>query len=211
MKRANTLRTRFLLQIANCKLQTANLRARWRRVGTNFSQRSALHPSSFIPHPAQKRHKGFSILEVILALAILAGAMTVLGELARMGMRNARMTQDLTRAQLLCESKMAEFTSGITYPQAVTGAVFDTIDQQSDIQWVYSVMTEQIDQYGLIALTVTVSQSLPPEKHPATFTLVRWIPDPNIAATATSTSTQQTGATTSMQQTGATSAGTGGQ
>ncbi len=130
--------------------------------------------------------------------------MTVLGELARMGMHNAKLTQDLTRAQLLCESKMAEFTSGITLPQQVTGAAFDSIDQDSDIQWMYSVGEEQIDQYGLIALTVTVSQNLPAEQHPATFTLVRWITDPNISQSTTSTSTQQSG--TSSTGTGSSNA-----
>lgn len=140
---------------------------------------------------ASNRRNAFSILEVILALAILAGAAAVLGELARLGLRNAKLAQDLTRAQFLCQSKMAEFTSGITIPQSVSGAAFDSIDQNSDIPWLYSVELEQIDQDGLIALRVTVSQNLPATQRPASFTLVRWMPDPTI--TQSTDSTQESG------------------
>jgi general secretion pathway protein I len=56
---------------------------------------------------------GFSLLEVILALAILTGAVAVLGEIVRLGIRNAQVARDTTQAQLLCESKLAEITAGI--------------------------------------------------------------------------------------------------
>ena len=36
------------------------------------------------------RPQGFTLLEVILALALLAGAMAMLGELCRLGLRNAQ-------------------------------------------------------------------------------------------------------------------------
>lgn len=154
----------------------------------------------------RRNREAFSILEVILALAILAGAITVLGEVARMGLRNAKNAQDLTRAQLLCKSKMAEYTSGITVPQAIQGAAFDAIDQDgnSNIQWVYSVEMEQIDQDGLIALRVTVSQSLPTAQHPVYFSLMRWITDPGI--TSSTDSSQQN--TTQQSSTSTTGTGT---
>jgi hypothetical protein len=90
---------------------------------------------------------------------------------------------------------MAEFTSGVTTPQTTQSTPFDSIDQDSGIQWVYSVEMEQIDQDGLIALRVTASQDLPAVQRPATFTLVRWIPDPSL--TQSSSSTQQSSASTS--------------
>jgi len=156
---------------------------------------SDFHDTASCEAAAHKLRKGFSLLEVILALAILTGAIAVLGELGRLGFHNARLTQDLTRAQLLCESKMAEFTSGVTTPQTTQSTPFDSIDQDSSIQWVYSVEMDEIDQDGLIALRVTVSQDLPAVQRPATFTLVRWIPDPSL--TQSSSSTQQSSASTS--------------
>ena len=68
---------------------------------------------------------GFSILEVILALAILGGSIAVLGELASRGLHNAQVAADLAHAQLLCESKLAEITAGITFPDPVQNARFD--------------------------------------------------------------------------------------
>jgi hypothetical protein len=47
-----------------------------------------------------KKKKAFSILEVILALAILTGAIAVLGELGHFGFLNAKASQDITRAQV---------------------------------------------------------------------------------------------------------------
>jgi hypothetical protein len=150
------------------------------------------------------KKKAFSILEVILALAILTGAIAVLGEIGHFGFRNAKASQDLTRAQLLCESKMAEFTSGVSIPQAVQGVAFDTIDQDSNMPWVYSVDMDQVaNQEGLIALRVTVTQNLPGAQRPLSFSLTRWIIDPTITSAASTDSTQES--TTSASGTGTSS------
>jgi type II secretory pathway pseudopilin PulG len=149
-----------------------------------------------------KKRKAFSILEVILALAILTGAIAVLGELGRLGFQNAKAAQDLTKAQMLCESKMAEYTSGITTPQSVAATPFDAIDQDNSnsTTWVYSVDMQQIDQDGLDALCVTVTQNLPAAQHPISYSITRWIVDPTVTQAAASTSTQ--GSTTGTAATG---------
>lgn len=131
-----------------------------------------------------RRSGGFSLLEVILALAILTGAIAVLGEAARLGMRNARIARDTTRAQLLCESKMAEITAGITPAVPVSPTAFDraalgddttAISGDDDVTWFYSIETENLDEEGLMAVGVTVTQDLTPEKRLVAFKLVRWI------------------------------------
>ena len=175
-----------------------------RETANGFNRNSSLiiHHSSFVPsRPA------FSILEVILALAILTGAMAVLGELGRLGFRSAKAAQDLTKAQILCESKMAEYTSGITSPQAVSGTPFDAIDQDlnSATSWVYSVDMQQIDQDGLIALCVTVSQNLPATQHPATYSITRWIVDPTLSQSSDSTQSSTSGTSSSGTSTTGTS------
>jgi general secretion pathway protein I len=204
MKLSRIFHACFLMQIANCKLPRAGLLAI--RAGqftaqskTNSRETASglIHPSSFILHPSSPKKAAFSILEVILALAILTGAMAVLGELGRLGFRNARATQDITKAQLLCESKMAEYTSGITTPQSVSGAAFDTIDQDSNtnVSWVYSVSMETIDSDGLIALCVTVTQNLPGTQHPTSFSLTRWILDSSVGQSTNSSDTSSTSTT----------------
>ena len=76
--------------------------------------------------------RGFTLLEVILALTILAGAMAVLGEISRLAMQNATGARDLARAQLLAESKLAEIQAGITSPDAVENTAFDTSTDSPD-------------------------------------------------------------------------------
>ncbi len=131
---------------------------------------------------------GFSLLEVVLALAILAGAIAVLGELGRMGLRNARFARDMTQAQLLCESKLAEIAAGITLPEPVNSARFEQEVGDGQIDWLYSIETADVDQQGLLSVRVTVAQDLPAEKLPVEFSLQRWIIDSSSTSYQGSTS-----------------------
>jgi type II secretory pathway pseudopilin PulG len=126
------------------------------------------------------------LLEVILALAILAGAMAVLGEISRMAMRNAIAARDLARAQLLAESKMAEILSGVSQPDAVENTAFVSSDyalDPSEPAWLYSINSESTDEDGLISVRVTVTREMPAGQHPVKFSIVRWLPDPNYVYT----------------------------
>ena len=136
----------------------------------------------------RRLHRGFTLLEVILSLIILTGAIAVLGELARIGLDSADYTHKLTKAQLLCESKMAEITSGITFPDPVTGVSFEleTDDRVASMidpdepAWLYSIESDPVDEDGLLQITVTVYQDLPEEKRPVTCSLVRWMVDSSL-------------------------------
>lgn len=149
--------------------------------------------------PQGGQRRAFSLLEVILALTILGVSLAVLGEMTRWGLRNAGYARDMTQAQLLCESKMSEIVAGLVAPEPVTGASFaaeDLIDPDDPVGWVYTIELAETDQPGLVAVAVTVSQNLPPERKPARCSLVRWIPDPGIEtydiATAAATEAMQT-------------------
>ena len=135
---------------------------------------------------------GFSLLEVILALAILAGSMAVLGELARLGLQNAQIARDTAQAQLLCESKLAEITAGITPMQAVSDAEFEEPVGDGTMKWLFSIDVQQTNCQGMSAVRVTVVQDLPEKKRPVDFSLVRWMLDPEVEAEE-STETESTG------------------
>jgi type II secretion system protein I len=142
-----------------------------------------------VPRPAS----GFSLLEVMLALAILGGAVVVLGEAARFGLENARFARDLSHAQLLCESTMAELAVGSALPEPVEAAFLADGAEPTQPVWLYSVETESTDQQGLLGVRVTVFQDLPPAQRPVECSLVRWIVDPEIQIlTDQQTQTQQT-------------------
>ena len=66
-----------------------------------FGVRSASHPAPRTPH-------GFTLLEVIIALAILGIGFALAMELLAAGVRSAKASEDYTQAVLLARQKMAE-------------------------------------------------------------------------------------------------------
>jgi prepilin-type N-terminal cleavage/methylation domain-containing protein len=149
-------------------------------------------------------HHGFSLLEVILALSILAGAVAALGELLRTGVRNAQSARDLTRAQMLCEEIEAEVVSGVIAATSV-----DNVPCDDDARWVYSLNCDS-DQSGILILQVTVTKDLPAAQHPAQFTLWRWMIDPSIAPESNISQQSQTGSTTTSSSSSGNSSSSSG-
>lgn len=124
--------------------------------------------------PTTSRHQGLTLLEVILALAILSLSMVAIGELIRIGTHSARDAQDLTHAQILCESKLSEIVAGV--------APYDPIARAQlpmDPDYYYTVQLEPTEDEGVMVLAVTVETHIE-RPQPIAFTLVRWVPDPGI-------------------------------
>lgn len=158
---------------------------------------------------AKTSGRGYSLLEVLLALAILTLAGAALGELARLGMRNARVARDKTRAELHCESKLAEILAAGILPETVEAQPLEAIDP-SEPPWLYSVAVEPTDHEQLVAIRVTVIEDLPLEQRPVECTLVRWMIDPETQASgedATDSSSDSSGSSSGSSNT---NAGTGG-
>ncbi|MHB8902573.1 MAG: prepilin-type N-terminal cleavage/methylation domain-containing protein [Thermoguttaceae bacterium] len=138
---------------------------------------------------------GFSLLEVVLSLAILGGSMAVLGEAVRLAMENARVARDLTDAQLYCESKMAELEAGILTTDPVTDAQIEPMMDSSlesgglsqDTGWLYSIETEVVDDQGLVLVYLSVYQDPATVKKPVTFTMSRMFLDESMISTDSST------------------------
>ena len=150
---------------------------------------------------------GFSLLEVILALAILAGALAALGEVMRLGDQNASAAADEAQAEMLAESVMAEILVGARPLASVNGAALPLED---DPAWVVSVTVQPTEYVELVAVSVRVAQQLPPAQQPAYCDLVRWVPNPDYlpataqqstqqSSTATDSSTQEEEETTGVQ------------
>jgi type II secretion system protein I len=127
--------------------------------------------------------RGVSLLEIILALALLAGAVAVLSELSRGGLDNAGRALDMTQAELLCESKLAEVVAGILPAESQQGTC-ETEADPSLAEWIYTIDVAEAAQTGLLELRVTVSQDPTIEPRPVECTLVRWILDPDAVSTA---------------------------
>jgi type II secretion system protein I len=151
------------------------------------------------------KNRGFSLLEVILSLAILGGAIAVLGEAARLAMRNAEFTRDMARAQMLCESKLAEIMAGVASANPVQRAPIENAAGPGEPNWLYSIERTALDEEDLISVRVTVVRDLPTAMHPVSFSLVRWIDATQTSDTDTETpSTDASGGTATQGTSGGT-------
>ncbi len=169
----------------------------------------------------RREAQGFTLLEVIVALAILVMAVAVLGELARFSLKNAKAAKELSRAQMLAESKMSELIAGVVPLEATSDAAFDDLPAATAGDWRYSIEVDDTETTGLMAVSLVVK---PAENasNSNTFTLSRWVVDPadklaaataaaaaKSSSTASSSTSSTTGSTTGGA-TGGTSTGTSG-
>jgi type II secretion system protein I len=151
---------------------------------------------------------GFSLLEVVLALAILAGALAALGEVMRLGDQNAAAAADESRAEMLAESVMAEIMVGARAVGNVSGVVLPLED---DPQWAMSIEVQPTDYQELVAVHVSVAQQLDPQQQPARCDLVRWLPNPDYLPAETQQSSQQSSSSSTGTGTDSGSSNSGGQ
>jgi general secretion pathway protein I len=146
---------------------------------------------------------GFSLLEVMLAIAILGGALVVIGQLIRIGSQSAAFARDQTTAQIYCESKLNEVAAGLVQPQSTGPATLET-----DPDWQYFIEVGQTNQDGLLSVMVKVEQDPSTHSRPITFSLTRWMIDPTKVPVSTSTTgTGSATGTTSSSPTGSAAGG----
>jgi prepilin-type N-terminal cleavage/methylation domain-containing protein len=120
-----------------------------------------------------KARRGFSLLEVLLATAILVGSLVVLSELAAIGRIHASAAEDGAAAVRICRSVTSAILAGI---EPVSPVREQPVDDEPG--WLYSVEVEPVDRPGLVAIRVTVRQEEAESGRPVEFSLVRWIRDP---------------------------------
>jgi general secretion pathway protein I len=129
-----------------------------------------------------KRRGGFSLLEVILAMAILTGGIAVLGEVARLAIDCARSSRQTAQAQLICQSKMEEIISGSAAPTAVdwTDPGVASLNP-TEPKWLYAVTVESSPSPcpNLLLVSVCVHPNLPAEARLTEVAMSRWMIDPN--------------------------------
>lgn len=118
---------------------------------------------------------GLSLLEAILAIAILGGAIAAVGESIRLGSQAAADARDFSMAQLLCEAKLTELASGLQPLMPVMQAPLEVAPD-----WMYTVEIESVDQQALLAIFVTVERDPAQSARPLSITLTRWLIDPDM-------------------------------
>jgi len=163
-------------------------------------------PATAVLRPRERRRchvrEAFSLLEIILALGLLAMSLATIMEVNRTSLHCAASARDLTKARLLCESKMAEVVAGIMPIESVDEMSFadenyeemssDELGDLNDIDtnaslidaefWYYSIETLLLDENGLTEIRVSVWREAEGRYVPKPFTLTRWIVDEEAVA-----------------------------
>lgn len=103
--------------------------------------------------PRIDRRNGFSLMEVILSIAVLFASTIALAQLASLGRRHANRAEELTTAQVLCQNTMNEVVTGMTpLINATDLPIYESPG------WAYSVEVQPSNWNGLVAVKVSVAE-----------------------------------------------------
>lgn len=118
---------------------------------------------------------GFTLLEVVIAVAILLGSITALFQLLTLGHRSSIQAQFRTDAVLLADLKMNEAIAGITTLQS-TGE-----EESEDYPgWLWSMSVEDAGLDDLLQITVTVRRDSTSVAAKHEYSATKYIRDPQI-------------------------------
>jgi len=125
------------------------------------------------------KRRGFSMLEILLALAILGGSLAVLSQIVGTGADSASSARDLALARLICQSKLAETLLSGIQPVTVPPTPVISPDSTSTTAFFYALDVVPASLDGMLAIRISVEAQDPDGGPPiATYALTRWIVDP---------------------------------
>lgn len=109
--------------------------------------------SSIAIFPGTVRHKtrGLSLLEVIIATAVLAGSGMVLFSIIGLGAKYARQAEELTLAHHYAQSVLDEWLAA---PSSVGSDKVETFEE--DPQWSYRISSKNLTDPLLVEVTVEI-------------------------------------------------------
>jgi hypothetical protein len=144
---------------------------------------------------------GLSLLEVVLALAILVLAVAAINQLVDIGTDRGIDARAYTRGARLAQSKMAEVEAGVVSVSGESDGSFDG----DDAGWTFKVLPEAAGPPNLYTVTVRVSRDI--RGRPIEVSLTQMIFDPTMMG---STAQAERPAADDTSASGGTSGGTGG-
>ena len=175
--------------------------------------------------PIASSRRGISLLEVVLALAILAMASAYLAQSMHIATENALRAESQTQAEMVAESVMSQVVSGLLSTQGVTWTPYSNPNpfgsaaafSDPNSQWMYMVTTMSTEVQGMLCVQVGVKEVITgqPDDGKIEFYFNRWIIDPSLGldtppttdTTSTGTGTSSTGSSSTGSTSGGTSTG----
>ena len=141
------------------------------------------------------RRQGLTLLEVILSLAIFVGSIAAISKLIEVGTRSAQYNQLLTRAVVLAESKIGEIVIGLVPLDTAGGS--DSFSEDPAWEWQLDSFEGPVAGLNIVSVTVTPSASgeLANSLETVSYTLSRWMRDPNYTTTLEESEAESLGET----------------
>ncbi len=112
-------------------------------------------------HTRLPQRSGLSLLEVVLALAILAFATAYLAQSMQLATQNALQAQRLSQAELVAESVMNQVIAGVIPAQPVTWTQYFAGNGNSE--WMYQLQQVPTEIENMLGIQVAV-QKIDPSK-----------------------------------------------
>lgn len=114
-------------------------------------------------HSAPLLNRGFSLLEVLLALAIFAAAIIGITESVVTQIRAEKLAEDTSRGVILAQNIMEEIRYGGNFTEEKKDGQFD--GENAGINWEYEVSKGDIDGLYKVRVAVTWSDGLAQKKY----------------------------------------------
>lgn len=136
------------------------------------------HSCTEVPCPRRQR-AGLSLLEVVLALSILAMSAGILASVTMTAVNNGMMGHRLATAQIMAESKMAEVLTGAI---SIQGGIDWTMitDPVPEGTWYYKLETTTTGNQDMIGVRLAITDEIGLEENRELFFIARWMIDPSL-------------------------------
>lgn len=139
---------------------------------------------------ANPERTAISLLEVVLALAILAVATAYLSQATHLATENAVRARTISQAEIVAESVVNQIIAGVLPAQPTSWTNYSSPNalnrlsagSPSDSQWMYQVQISGAEFSGMINLQVGVIQARPGRElgGQADLSIQRWMIDPQL-------------------------------
>lgn len=129
--------------------------------------------------------RGFTLLEVILAIAILALSLAAIGEVVRSAYSNVSVASEGLEARIVAQTVIDQIKCGVI--EIVDAGPTQLNESEALGDWVVQIIVEPTAVEELVQVRVLVGRTLEVDERPAC-ELVRWFQNPDLVAATTTSS-----------------------
>lgn len=145
--------------------------------------RLSRHSQRHFSHSDADR-RGLTLLEVLISVSIFFASLTAIVQILNLGRNSEMMTRLQTEAVMRCESKMAEVISGA---QELTSVSDELLENDGETgTWNWSLESAGTETANLLQITVTVRYVNENDEEIVSFSLTRYMRDPQLFLDAAS-------------------------